>query len=417
MTDERLDPPRWKERDDQLDLAERAAGRAFRMLRPAELSGPQLARVAADIRAARPNRSRTWLVVAFAFVLGIASAASAARLDVVRTWLNRAPDARTVAPVQSSRAGARPGAQPHGETTLPPRELAREAPTPAPASTPATTPSTSPVEGRRELARGPLQGSRPAGSPSTERVAERRWTVPQTPTPRPDRQATAPAAAEQPRAELPGAIVERHQASPTLAGSWPAPPASPSPPAPPATGKLAWVDRATSGKVTSARRPGEADPPASPSRFLTEAIRILRSDRSPEAALAVLDLHGDELSQSAYAHEALLVRVEILLSLHRPGEVLRLLDATPLADVTASHSLLVTRGKLRAGANRCGEGVGDFDLVLAQSQVPDKQALYGRALCRKKLGDATGARADLERYRRVFPDPSAAALERELGSP
>jgi hypothetical protein len=229
--------------------------------------------------------------------------------------------------------------------------------------------------------------------------------------PRPIRQATAPVPVERPGAEPHAALVEHGESQPTQAGSWPLPSSAPAQAAP---RKLAWVDSPTSSKMTSGRRSGEAEPPTSPSRFLTEAIRILRSDRSPEAALAVLDLHGAELDQSAYAHEALLVRVEILLSLHRPGEVLRLLDTTPLADVAASHSLLVTRGKLRAAADRCGEGLGDFDLVLAGSQRPDKQALYGRALCRKKLGDSMGARADLETYRSAFPGPSAAALEKEL---
>jgi hypothetical protein len=406
MTDDRLDPPRWKEREDQLNLAERSAGRAFRMLRPAELSEPQLARVAASIRAARPNRSRTWLVVAFAFVLGVASAASAARLDVVRAWLTSTADVHTVVPARPAPvAGHTPRrpAQPPAETTLPSHELRSEVSIPS---------APSPAEARGERARTPLPGSRRDGWRSPGPVPEARRDFPQAPTPRPDRQATAPLTVERgPAAELPGAIVEQSKNQPSPAGSW----APPSAPAQPAPGELALVDAPTSNRATSWHRSTEAAVPTSPSRFLTEAIRILRSDRSPEAALALLDLHGADLDKSAYAHEALLVRVEILLSLHRTTDVLRLLDTMPLADVAASHTLLVTRGKLRAAANRCGEGLGDFDLVLAKSQAPDKQALYGRAVCRKRLGDAMGARVDLEKYRRAFPGPSAAALERELG--
>jgi Flp pilus assembly protein TadD len=60
---------------------------------------------------------------------------------------------------------------------------------------------------------------------------------------------------------------------------------------------------------------------------------------------------------------------------------------------------LVTRGKLRAAANRCSEAVADFDRVLAEVGRADPQALLGRATCREKLGDRDGARADRERYR------------------
>jgi hypothetical protein len=77
-----------------------------------------------------------------------------------------------------------------------------------------------------------------------------------------------------------------------------------------------------------------------------------------------------------------------------------------LTDVPAAWTLLVTRGELRAAANRCAEGIGDFDLVLAQAGRPPKRALLGRASCRRRLGDTPGAAADMERYRNEFPrDP------------
>jgi hypothetical protein len=65
--------------------------------------------------------------------------------------------------------------------------------------------------------------------------------------------------------------------------------------------------------------------------------------------------------------------------------------------------LLLTRGQLRATANRCSEAIGDFDLTLARALRPSKPALLGRAHCKQKLGDPTGAQADLDRYRREFP--------------
>jgi hypothetical protein len=145
---------------------------------------------------------------------------------------------------------------------------------------------------------------------------------------------------------------------------------------------------------------------------------VLRVERDAKTGLALLDRYKAELAQNALGHEALILRVEALLDLGRDSEVLRLLDGTALSEVAASHWLLVTRGRLRAAANRCADGVGDFDLVLAESQKPERQALFGRAICRKQLGDPAGARADLERYRREFPtDPRLGELERRVGAP
>ena len=102
-----------------------------------------------------------------------------------------------------------------------------------------------------------------------------------------------------------------------------------------------------------------------------------------------------------------------------PAQMARLANKLDLIvdTVAASHSLLVTRGKLRAAAHRCADGIGDFNLVLAESRKPERDALFGRAFCRKQLGDSTGARADIERYRREFPlDPRLPELERRLGT-
>jgi hypothetical protein len=139
-------------------------------------------------------------------------------------------------------------------------------------------------------------------------------------------------------------------------------------------------------------------------RSLKDIVRALRIDHSPSQALALLDRHASELAGNAFAEEALLLRVEAMLALGQRGAVLRLLDEASLSDVATSRVLLVTRGELRAAANRCLEGIGDFDLVLAESRRPPKQALLGRARCKQKLGDAAGAEADLDRYRREFPD-------------
>ena len=52
-----------------------------------------------------------------------------------------------------------------------------------------------------------------------------------------------------------------------------------------------------------------------------------------------------------------------------------------------------------------------------KQEIACAQALFGRAMCRGKLGDSAGARADVERYRREFPtDPGLRELERQVGA-
>jgi hypothetical protein len=138
--------------------------------------------------------------------------------------------------------------------------------------------------------------------------------------------------------------------------------------------------------------------------YLAETTRLLRTEHAPAAALRTLDQHRAELAQAGFDHEALILRVEALLALNRRAEVLRFLDGAALADVAASRALLVTRGQLRAAAHRCADAMGDFELVLARSRQVDRQALEGRAICRKNLGDLDGSRADGQRLRNLFPN-------------
>jgi hypothetical protein len=138
-------------------------------------------------------------------------------------------------------------------------------------------------------------------------------------------------------------------------------------------------------------------------RYLKEIVQVLRVEHAPAQAVVLLDRYAGALAGAAFAEEALLLRVEAMLALGQRDAVLRLLDGASLTDVAAAHALLVTRGELRAAAHRCAEGIGDFDLVLAEAPRPPKRALLGRAHCRDKLGDSAGAKADRERYRREFP--------------
>jgi hypothetical protein len=164
----------------------------------------------------------------------------------------------------------------------------------------------------------------------------------------------------------------------------------------PATRQLAWADQpiaarpAESSRPLAAVRPVQSAPApapqgAGPIKSLSAAVHALRAEHAPEAALAILDRNAGELDKSSVGHEALLLRVEAMLKLERRGEVLKLLDAAPLAGVAASRTLLLTRGELRADAGRCAEAIADFDLVLVQTQGHNKRALAGRAKCQPSV--------------------------------
>ena len=87
------DPPRLKEKHDQANLAERIAGQAFRdMPAAAPLSSTVLARIAAQTEETAPapgTRGLRWAFLCCAFLLGIATAASAEHLDILSGWLSR----------------------------------------------------------------------------------------------------------------------------------------------------------------------------------------------------------------------------------------------------------------------------------------------------------------------------------------
>jgi hypothetical protein len=327
MNDFQPDPPRWKERQDQTNLAEHEAGRAIRFMRtPEPLAAAQLTRIAARVRETRPRRRIFWLTATTALLLCGATVAFAAHMNALPGWLTRIVRPRPADPVPRARA--------------------------------------------------------PLG-PSARMPANPAFGV------------SAPSAALAPTSPPP------HASVPALALF----------PAPREPGGTRVV------RLGRPKTPTEIGTPHGSAKCLSEAIHALRVEHSPATALFLLDRHATQLGKSAFAHEALLVRVEAMLALHRKDEVLRLLDGMAMTDVAASHSLRVTRGELRAAANRCADGLGDFDWVLARSKQADRQALFGRALCRKKLGDGAGAQADMERYRREFPnDPRRWDLERQIGA-
>lgn len=140
------------------------------------------------------------------------------------------------------------------------------------------------------------------------------------------------------------------------------------------------------------------------SELLQKALEKLRRDHDGAAALRLLNEHGARFPSGVLALEAAVARIDALLLLGRRAEALEHLAGLPLARVGRRLELQLLRGELYAERD-CRKALADFDAVLAAAPPPlGERALYGRATCRLRSGDAAGGRADLDRYLKRFPD-------------
>jgi hypothetical protein len=378
---------RWSDHAGQANVAERAAGNTVRHLPPPQkLSPVAYARIWAKVQADCPRTRPRWTVVLAAGVLSITAVASAARLDLLPAFwrtrnerkgdtatVSRKPDRHHVAgamknqPIGAaegkSRAGGSPGEKPPSTTGA-----AKTQPGYA-ASERATV---SPLQNQDQ----PRLSARERRPLLSARSAEHQFAVPVAPT---------------------------LQSSPPVTASWSS--SRLTPPlqiaTPPRNNSVQSPMTPEIGDSGSQVRPMEA--PEVPGHVLASALHALRVRHSPDACLQLLDRHEQRIAAAGLAYEALILRVEALIALGRSQEAMRLLDGDALSDSAAPRRLLVLRGSLRATAGRCSEGLQDFDRVLAGGGRPDRQALLGRALCRAKVGDQAGARADRQRYEQLFP--------------
>ena len=148
------------------------------------------------------------------------------------------------------------------------------------------------------------------------------------------------------------------------------------------------------------------------SRLLASALHHLRKNRDPKAALVALDRYDAEFAHGTLARESRAARIEALLVSDRKREVLAMLDGPR----DLGSDLLVLRGELRLEAGRVADAARDFDAaLLGKRDAIEARALYGRAACRIRLGDRSGARRDLDDYLARFPagkraDDARAAL-------
>ena len=137
-----------------------------------------------------------------------------------------------------------------------------------------------------------------------------------------------------------------------------------------------------------------------------QAIRKLRSEHSPSAALVALQQHRAAFPSSALDGERTALEVEALLALHRDPEALALLDTMAVGELPRSGERFVVRGELRAAAHRWQEASADFDRALARvsgSPTWHERALWGRGVARLHLGEREAGMVDIKHYRDSYP--------------
>jgi hypothetical protein len=137
-----------------------------------------------------------------------------------------------------------------------------------------------------------------------------------------------------------------------------------------------------------------------------QAMRKLRVDSDPSAALSALQEHARAYPRSSLSGERGALEVEALLALHRDRDALARLDTMALDELPRSGERFVVRGELRAAARRWLEASADFDRALAGvsgSPAWHERALWGRGAARLRCGEREAGMADLERYLDKYP--------------
>jgi hypothetical protein len=143
-----------------------------------------------------------------------------------------------------------------------------------------------------------------------------------------------------------------------------------------------------------------------------QALRKLRNENNPTAALSALQEHAQAYPRSAISGERNALEVEALLALHRDREALQKLDGMALEELPRSGERFVVRGELRAAARRWQEAKADFDHALSRvsgSPAWHERALWGRGVAYLRCGEQEPGMADIERYRDLYPKGRFAA--------
>ena len=143
-----------------------------------------------------------------------------------------------------------------------------------------------------------------------------------------------------------------------------------------------------------------------------QAMRKLRMEKDPSAALSALQEHAKAYPRSSLGGERSALEVEALLALHRDRDALVRLDTMALDELPRSGERFVVRAELRAAARRWPEASADFNRALSRitgSPAWHERALWGRGAARLRSGEREGGMADLERYLDKYPHGRFAA--------
>ena len=366
---------RWRDRQPGGDGPEDRAAEIVRgALIPGEPDGLHLARIEQNLRVPEGRRGRSVLVsrLVFAGVLLLAGIAAAKAYDYARTagWFGwslsaQVAPAAPVRPKAAKRGGRAPAS--------PPGSKSAETIPDVPAQTADSPVVDAPVHVQPALATPARSQPHP---PRKVAVVDPVW---------PGR----------------GAISDERRALEPVTQPGP---------------QALDVPQAASQPAAQEAKPQVAAPLSGPSEemgALDEAIGLLRRHHNPAAALPILDGYLGRYPQGVLNREARLARVDALLMLERTQEALVALEELPLDNGRRSAELLVVRGELRARQD-CARAESDFTTALSRS--PDavllERILYGRGVCRAKLGNQSGAADDLHRYIERFPSGAYAGQVR-----
>lgn len=401
---------RWRDRAADGTAAEdRAAALIAGALSPVEPSSHKLARVGRELLSPRRRQRPSRLLFRAAIVAAamIAGAATVKAYEMARRsgWFGlpspatsneqpKAPASRTAAkPRRAEAAGTKgasdeptipavvpasdepktpPSAQSPSASAAPTAELpSNSAPSlpPEPRRTGTVAPRVSP-QAQRSLAHRTVTAQEAHRDDSRPQLAAERTTLPQ-PQLQPTPSAPPPLAVSP--SPLPPPTTPARAALPPAA-----PPAPPVPPAPSASDEVRALDR---------------------------AMTLLRRDHDGLAALSAIDTYLARYPHGLLRREAHFARVDALLLLGRSDQALADLEVLPLDRGRRSTELQVIRAELRA-RNSCASAIADFGAALSQSPSAGllERILYGRGVCRSKLGDIAGAVEDLGRYVDRFPN-------------
>jgi TolA-binding protein len=397
---------RWRERAaERTPAEERAAELIAGALSPVEPSVHKLARVERGLFSSTQPRmpSRLLFRVAIVAAAMIAGAATVKAFEMARRsgWFGLQSPASSREPSKptSSRAAAKP------------RRTEALATVPTQGDATKTLPSAEPPSGKPPVAAAPpsnVVASQPTTSSATTTLALR--SLPQATTPSQQR-STARATSRDAQlgpSPSPSPLGAEHthpapSAQPRLSPPAPAPLSVTPSPLPPAPLPMA---RAPLPPPPAPTPPAPQAPSGSDEvRALDHAMTLLRRDHDGLGALSALDAYLARYPRGLLSREAHFARVDALLLLGRSDQALADLEVLPLDRGRRSTELLVIRSELRA-RNSCEKAVSDFGAALSQSPSAAllERILYGRGVCRSKLGDVAGAAEDLGRYVERFPN-------------